>query len=241
MPASVVTFSVQIGSSGFAIGQLAAAKLGYRYYDWDITNKASALAQTEAEDAGQPFVDRLMRRLWTANFLEEEVPAGLIVQTPQIAREALQTLFLEERRAAVEEVVRRLAIEGKAVIIGHGSQIVLRDYTSVLKVLVRSSFRERVLCLAQEQQTSREEAMRTIAELDKLKQDFFWQAYKIDWLDSSYYDLTINTDEIPADAAAEMVVACAQDYGRDGTNEPKDTLDSVAAVETDLRGRTLAA
>jgi cytidylate kinase len=34
--------------------------------------------------------------------------------------------------------------------------------------------------------------------------------YNVDWLDSGLYDMVINTDQIPSDAAAQMIITAAQ-------------------------------
>ena len=44
MPASVISFSVETGSGGFAIARRVSDRLGFRYYDWEITSEAAARA-----------------------------------------------------------------------------------------------------------------------------------------------------------------------------------------------------
>jgi len=59
MAASVVTFTVQLGSGGFAIAHQVAEKLGFRYFDWEITSEAAARAgETPARAAASDVISQ---------------------------------------------------------------------------------------------------------------------------------------------------------------------------------------
>lgn len=211
MAPRVVTFSVQIGSDGFAIARGVAARLRFRYLDWQITSQAAMHERLHVPPEPSPdFVDRLLSRLSAATVLEEEMPATLIPPRPEILRDALRKLAQKEVRAEMEEVVRELATEGNAVIVGHGSQVVLRDWPGAIKVLVYASLDKRVARFAAEQHSTTEDAVRTVNELDNMRRSFFKGAYGVDWLDASLYDLAINTDYISVGAAVEAIEAAAK-------------------------------
>jgi len=134
MQASVVTFSIQVGSDGFSVAQSVAEKLGYHYSDWAITSRtmASLSSYLPAGTENRGFVDRMMARLAVANLFQEEVPESMLASgSTDAANEAIQSLSDDTTRASVEEIVRELASAGRAVIVGHGSQIVLQDNPSV--------------------------------------------------------------------------------------------------------------
>ena len=54
------------------------------------------------------------------------------------------------------------------------------------------------------------EAAHRVRISDEQRAGYMRRFYNVDWLDSNLYDLVINTDQIPADAATEMVVRAAQ-------------------------------
>jgi cytidylate kinase len=210
MAASVVTFNVQVGSTGYAVAREVADRLGYRYYDWQITSQAG-ISEPDAGDADDgDFADRLMRRLLTATYLEAELPPGMIAPSPTLQIEALSVLSMAEKRRRVEEVVRLLSRSERAVIVGHGSQVVLRYEPHVFKVLVTSSVDNRAATLAEQQCTSLLDARSVVLDIDALRSRFFRESYGIDWLLSSLYDLVINADNLCVDLCAEMVVAAAR-------------------------------
>src|SRR5688572_10614937 len=165
--AQVVTLSVQVGSDGFAIARGVAARMGFRYFDWQITSRA--FAQDVAVGRDQPaFADRIMARLSAATILEEEVPAALMPPNPEILKDALTKLSERELRTDAETVVRDLALEGKAVIVGHGSQVVLQGWPGVLKVLTHGSFEKRAARLAAEQRSRPADVVQMLTELDAM-------------------------------------------------------------------------
>jgi cytidylate kinase len=223
MPA--ITFSAQVGSDGFTIARAVATDLHYRYYDWQITSKAAAMSGLN--DGARDLGEKILGRLSAATVLEEELPIGMLPPSPTILKSALETLSLDDYRTTIEEVVRQLASEGEVVIVGHVSQVVLHDWPGVLKVLVKGSFAQRAARVAAEQRISQAEATRVVMELDQMRRGFFEQVYHVDWLDSSLYDLTINTDQIPTATATQMILSAVCGSG--------------SLAETDFRKRAAEA
>jgi cytidylate kinase len=213
MTAATVTFSVQLGSGGFAIARAVAEKLGYRYYDWEVTSQAAEMAGVSPDVVQQAervpgFLERIMRRLSTAPALTAE--EAVLEPAPAVMVSAVQSLTLDDYRQFIERVVRELADKGEAVIVGHAAQAILRERPGVFKVLILGSLRRRSERLAAEQGVSVEQAMATIKQSDKDRAELFKRAYHIDWLDAAVYDLCINTDSVPVDVGVEFVSAAAR-------------------------------
>src|SRR2546423_15388478 len=122
MQASVVTFSVQVGSDGFSLARGVAEKLGFHYYDWAITSKTmgSLGASLAGLATNTGIVDKMLVRLAVAHLLEEEVPEGMVGSgSIEMANEAIRSLSDDSVRTAIEKIVRELAAAGGAVIVGH--------------------------------------------------------------------------------------------------------------------------
>ena len=49
MGAQAITITLQVGSGGFVIARDLAYKLGFRYYDWEVTSQAAEEAGVSAE------------------------------------------------------------------------------------------------------------------------------------------------------------------------------------------------
>ena len=212
MQASVVTFSVQVGSDGFSLARGVAEKLGFHYYDWAITSKTmgSLGASLAGFATNTGIVDKMLVRLAVAHLLEEEVPEGMVGSgSIEMANEAIRSLSDDSVRTAIEKIVRELAAAGGAVIVGHGSQVVLQDQPGVFKVLVRGSVPVRARRIASAQAMTCEETLAAIEDSDRTRAKFFRRAYGVDWLDAALYDLVVSTDEVAADIGAEFVAAAA--------------------------------
>lgn len=215
MPASVVTFTVQIGSGGYSIARAVAESLGFRYYDWEITSEAASRAGVSpdvvaASERVPGFMERMMRRLVSASAVSGEEAVTMIAPEPAILSAAVQSLNSDDYRQFIERVVAELAERGDAVIVGHAAQAILKKTSGTLKVLLYGSASARADRLAAEQKTSAEQAMQTMRQSDKDRSELFARVYKLNWLDASNYDLAFKTDHLPVEVAVQTVVATAK-------------------------------
>jgi len=112
MPAKVITVTVQLGSGGFAVARSVADKLGFRYYDWEITSEAAARAgvspQTVLDAERVPgFIERMLRSLGTASAVTGgEIP--FIGPTPATMTSAVQTFNSQYYREFITLVIKEL-------------------------------------------------------------------------------------------------------------------------------------
>jgi hypothetical protein len=106
----------------------------------------------------------------------------------------------------MESVVYEAARIGEGVIIGHGSQVLLRDFGCALHVLVVSPEESRTRSLMRRWNVSREAAQRLIEKDDSQKKGFFKYAFHKAWDDPTLYDLCVNSDKIGTEQAAQLIV-----------------------------------
>lgn len=215
MPATVVALSVQTGSGGYAIARQVADRLGYKYYDWEITQEAARLAGVPPSDVVAAervpgFLERMMRRLGAISTMTIEGSPGFSDPSPAVWNSALQSLTSDDYRQFIERVVEGLAQSGDAVIVGHAGQYILRNTPGVLKVFLHGSTEYRINRYAIEQGVARAEAEAAIKQSDKDRRNLLKTVYHFDWADSSLYDLTLNTDHLPDDWSIETITAAAQ-------------------------------
>jgi cytidylate kinase len=215
MTARVIALSVQNGSGGFAIARLVAEKLGFRYYDWEITLQAADLAGVPPSDVVAServpgFLERMMRRLGSISAMSIEGSPGLSDPSPAGWNTALQSLSSEDYRKFIEQVIKRLGEAGEAVIVGHAGQHILRDIPGVLKVFIHGSVDMRSKRHAAEQGISMDQAKAAIKQSDKERQTLLKNVYHFEWTDASLYDLTLNTDLMAEPLAVGTIVAAAK-------------------------------
>jgi cytidylate kinase len=213
MAASVVALSVQTGSGGFAAAHYVAERLRYRYYDWEITSEAAALAGVSPNDViaaeRMPgFLERMMRRLGAVSTVSVE--GGVFEPAPAMWTNVIQSLTSDDYRQFIERVVLELASRGEAVIVGHAGQYTLRNKPGVLRVLIHGSVEVRARRLAEEQAIDLARATQAVKQSDKDRSELLKRVYKFDWLDAGMYDLTLNTDKLSTEYVTDTIVDAAR-------------------------------
>jgi cytidylate kinase len=240
----VVTICGSLGSGARDIARLAAAKLGIDYVDQEILVEAaralgvSVDAVERRDERASSFSERLAAML--RGVLERSAIAsaadptmgsgGLEVllsrtygQAAALPREAPQELsdgrYIETLKTIIEDVAAR----GDILVVGRGSQVILRERRDALHVCCTAPLDFRVRAIARRDGVSEEEAARTVQESDKNRAAFHRKYFKVDVDDSCLYDLVIGTARFSKDAAAELICAAARCLGSDADAEEAST------------------
>jgi cytidylate kinase len=210
MTASVVTFSIQVGSGGSSISRAVADRLGYRFYDWEIISQAAQEAGVSPEmlavatsERRPSFMERVLGRL--AGFEGEDAV------DPVVAGASPNLLTSEDYRQFIEHVVQELGSQGEAVIVNRAGQALLRDVPGVFRVLIYGSPDQRATRFSGIQGRPIEEVRKMIADSDRQRGEYLKRVYHLDWLSSPNYDLSINTDRINHDLAVDMIVTASRE------------------------------
>jgi cytidylate kinase len=227
----IVTMSGTIGSGAREVGQLAAEILGIDYVDRQIMADAarrlgvSAEALAERDERCTGFRDRLANMLRA--FLERSAAAG--VGDPLIGGEGLavllarsygemgaevgssaqeldDTLYIETVSAIISELGQR----GDIVIVGRGSQVILKELPTALHVLIQTPLELCARRIVQRDQLTLEEASKRVHELTSGREAFHRKFFKVDVNAPGLYDLVIDTSRLPYAAAAEIVALAAR-------------------------------
>ena len=175
-----------MGCEGETIARHVADGLNLGLYD-DIKLKEQALKMGIRADEVKTFDEKLpgfFDRIWG--------------RTPD--------LYVDLMEAVVYEVAKG----GNGVIIGHGSNILLRDFDCALHVLVHASQESRVRYLSEKQGLDPEAAEKLIRKNDHEHAGFLKYAFKMDWNDVSRYDLTINSEKLGLETAAKLIIETAK-------------------------------
>jgi CMP/dCMP kinase len=177
---NVITISRQLGSLGCEVANEIASRLEYRLVWRELINQAAIRAG--APDVALATIDDL----------------GLLGISPSASE---QRAYI----AAVHSVMEELASAGKIVIVGRAGQMILRNWTNVLHVQIVAPMDVRVVRVAHDQDISMEAARAQIAASDAHRHKYLKRYYKVDWEDSSLYDLTVNTARLSVDSAAQLI------------------------------------
>jgi hypothetical protein len=213
---SVVCISRTLCAEGECIGHMVAQRLGYRYVDEEIIRKAAQYAQVDpalvaAAEHRRPLLQRLVAEIpaiWElagAVALTTGVSANVLAGGP-----AASVATAEDMRILIRAAIQEVANAGQAVIVAHAASMALAGHTQVLRVLVTASPATRAARLAAEQGLSSAQAAAKVAASDHERRDYFQRFYHIRDELPTHYDLVLNTDILPPERAADLIVAAAQ-------------------------------
>ena len=183
---ALITISRGIGCGGMHISQLVSAGLKLELYDDEkLQNEAIQMgikpeAIKDMDEKSPGFFDLILSK------------------RPEI--------YLDYMGAVVYEVAKR----GQGVIVGHGSQMLLRDFECALHVRIQANEATRIQNLMKYRELSEEAARKLIHKRDQEQRGFFRFAFHMDWNDPSLYDLIINTEQLGIDLAAKLIMEAAR-------------------------------
>lgn len=205
MHISVVALSREVGSEGEEVGRLVAEALGYRYVDYEVISKAAQEARVSPEtitraEATPPFLTRVLESLAR----NPSVPLAGWADPIPLTQAPIYTST--DYRQFVEQVVREVAAEGRAVIIGHAAAFLLAAQPGVLRVFICGSKEARVRRTMTGMGVPEKEALETVKRVDKERQEYFQRFYGVEWTKPALYDVCLNTDRMPAATAADLLV-----------------------------------
>ena len=226
---SVLTISGQIGAGGREVGRLLADRLTFDYVDQEILVEAARTLGVPVESvvSHDERTAGLGERLATMlrRFLERSAAAGstdpvmgsggldLVLARTYGEAAGLETapdISDDEYISTLTAVIRDVAAHDNVLIIGRGSQVILRDTPGSMHVLLVGELKNRAAFLAERDGLSTEDAIKRLHDAEKGRIDFHHKFFKAEVNDPSLYHLTVNTTRYPLDAAAEIIAAVAR-------------------------------
>jgi cytidylate kinase len=209
---AVITMSRQYGSGGNELALRLCELLGYRFFDKSLMEKVAAdvgLSQGEIVDFAEEhheargFLDRLFGS-------QRPVAAQIRVwQEDTRGRRAVTVKELDDEHSItmVQTIVKAAYRHGDIVIVGRGGQVVLKDLPGVLHVRIEAPLADRVQRVQTRETLGPDDAQELIMRRDKAAADYVKRFYGVDWADSTFYHLVINTGKWDVEGAAQLVVS----------------------------------
>jgi len=194
----VITISRQLGSGGAYIGQQLAKKLNIYYADNDIINKAAAQLSVLKENIESR--DEKLQSVWKS-FLQFSALSSDIYVPHELMEPTALELFNAET-----EIIKHIAKEHSAVIIGRCGFHILREYPNRISIFLHGDidFRSgRVKTLFNVSETI---AREMIAKSDKERALYINTFTNKQWNDARNYDLSLNTGKIGVDKCVELIL-----------------------------------
>ncbi len=200
----VICVSHLTGAGGTDLSRLVADKLRFRLVDEEIVTRAAEYQKVSVDD----LADVERRKSLLARILHE-----LAVGAAMGSTETLMPVSAVEPppdkkslRALIRQSVNETADEGNVVIVSHAASYALTDRANVLRVLVTASPETRVRRLGDANGLDEKQATKSIAANDAGRADYLKRFYGVTEELPTHYDFVVNTDRIPAEQWADVVV-----------------------------------
>ncbi|MBN1299505.1 MAG: cytidylate kinase-like family protein [Actinobacteria bacterium] len=181
---SVVTFSRFEGSGGFEIARNVSARLGYKFADKELVQRI--MEQYSLFDFKKIYDEKL-------SFWEKYSTVTFDILS------------------FFDRVIRSIAKNGNAVIVGRGSFFSLAEYSDVLNVMIHAPLETRVRTIMERDGLSDfSAAEKMVREQDNIRKSFIEITYNVKWNRLNNFDLVFNTAKIDPGTAVEMIISAVQ-------------------------------
>jgi cytidylate kinase len=195
----VITISRQLGSGGAYIGQQLAKKLNIFYLDREIIRQAAKkLSVLEAEL--EPRDERTLP-FWQSIFQLTGYSGPDVYIPPPIFVPSDREFFKAET-----EVIKQIASDRSAVIIGRCGSHILRAYPNHTSMFLHADIDFRKKRIEKLYNISQEDSSRMIAKSDSERSRYHHMLTGKEWTDARQYDLSIDTGKIGVDNGVQLIL-----------------------------------
>jgi cytidylate kinase len=198
---AVITISRQFGAGANALGRLLSERLGYTFAEREILQQVAEKAQVSTDfvlsiekEAGTRL-SRFMTRIVSSKGIVDKIlkdDSGYIDEK----------LYLDYLVLTVVQI----ADEGNAVIMGRGSQYILKNHPEAFHILLIDDIENRIQRVARRERLSRDQAFRRIAHEDKRRLALYHRLGKQDYDNPALYHLVLNMSRIDIETAYRLII-----------------------------------
>ncbi|HAM99357.1 MAG TPA: cytidylate kinase-like family protein [Marinilabiliales bacterium] len=194
----VITISRQIGSGGAYVGQQLAKKLNIYYADREILGIAAEKLSVLEKDLEQQ--EEKLQSFWETYFQISKYATDAYLN-PKLIQPTTFELFNTE-----SEIIKHIASEQSAVIIGRCGFHILRKHTNRVSVFLHADTAFRGKRIQDMYKVSEKEALEMITRTDKERACFIEEYTGMKWTDARQFDLCIDTGKIGIDKSVDIII-----------------------------------
>lgn len=195
----VLTISRQFGAGGITLGEMVSKQLGYHFFDNEILQRVAQkakvsdnwVASMEKEAGGtiQRFISSMVSRRFIDRILD--IDHGYIDEK----------IYVD----LLKEIIQKIAEEGNAVILGRGSQYILKDFPQAFHILLVADKEFRVSFIERKYGLSHKQSLQMVQNEDKRRTNLYQKFGRQDYESPGHYHLVFNMHTMALEDAAEMV------------------------------------
>ena len=195
-----ITISRQLGAGGAFVGQQLASRLNIFFADRDIVRYAANRLSTFEEN----LESREERLLSFWHSLLKTLPQKDVLTVPAVAS-ALeytdQELFDTEA-----EIIKKIAHEHSAVILGRCGHYILRDEPKHISIFLHADQEFRINRIQKLYNLQHDEATKMDEKSDKERAAYCKTFTHKEWMNATNYDLSIDTSKFSLEQSVELIL-----------------------------------
>lgn len=196
---AVITISRQFGAGGRTLGKAVADELGYTFIDSELIQLVAQKAKVSTDwvravekEAGGKFL----------KFITGLVPKSLLDRILDPERGYIdEDIYVD----LLHQIVRHLAKEGNVVILGRGSQYILKDHKDAFHILLIADRTDRIRFMEEHYELSASPAEAAIRNEDKRRLNLYKKFGKQDYDKPELYHLVFNMSRVFIDSAIHVI------------------------------------
>lgn len=196
----VITISRQLGCGGAYIGQQLAKNMNIFFADREIISKAAKHLSTMEETLESR--EEKMLSFWHSFLKGTPQTQGVFLAPVSPILE-----FTDDELFAVEsDIIKRIASEGPAVIIGRCGFDVLRQHPNHVSIFMHANSEFRNERIQKLYNMSHDNATKLIEKNDKERAAYCKTFTGKEWADARNYDISIDTSKLGIDKTVEFIL-----------------------------------
>jgi hypothetical protein len=198
----IVTIGRMFGSGGGEIARKTAELLGVKCYDKELIIKsaeASGISPEQLETVDERATNSFLYSLAMASY------------NGQIAGITGNDMIMSDRLFSVQsDIIRNIAGEGSAVIIGRCADDILAGCDGLLKVFVYAPLENRIKRIMEQHSLEESEAKALIKKTDKKRASYYNFYTGKSWGASENYNICIDTSRFGIEKSARIIASAAE-------------------------------
>ena len=201
---AILTVSRLYGSGGSEVAALVAKQLGWSLLDNEVVDAvASRLGLSTAEvQAREERVPSLVERLASAMTMGSQE-----WMTPvAAARRPTDEQLIDVTRHIIQEAIAR----GPVVVVGRGAPAMLAERTDALHVFCYAPRKALIARTIKREGLAQDAAARLVDDTNREREQWVRLHWEREWRAHENYDLSVNTERLGIEGAADLVVGAAR-------------------------------
>ncbi len=203
----VIAINRELGSGGRTVGRKLAERLHVEFYDKALIKTLEERYSLSVEEIeklkgrSHNWLAELKRSLFASEGMA--VTSNYILAVPGDKPVQPTTYDMFE---AEQEILKNIAAEESCVIAGRSGFYVFRDHPNHLSILIQASMPFRIERVMRKQNMTREQAIKTIENIDKMRENYVKEYTKTSRYDTRNYDLVITADGKTEDQIVDIIL-----------------------------------